>query len=70
MACAVWLQICGSDWKDVLRANIDEKYLPKFLGGTCECKGGCVPEVDPDAGYSEEKVKAGSQCLTSNHLIS
>ncbi|RNF11519.1 hypothetical protein TraAM80_00846 [Trypanosoma rangeli] len=30
----------------VLKKIIDEDKIPKFLGGSCECAGGCVPGID------------------------
>ncbi|ORC88365.1 uncharacterized protein TM35_000172370 [Trypanosoma theileri] len=31
---------------DVLKKVIDEDKIPKILGGSCECPGGCAPGVD------------------------
>jgi hypothetical protein len=35
-----------SDPEDIFQ-YIDKDQLPKFMGGTCECKGGCVPGLSP-----------------------
>ncbi|KAF7727348.1 cytosolic factor, phosphatidylinositol/phosphatidylcholine transfer protein [Apophysomyces ossiformis] len=38
--------ILGQDYQTVLLEYISAENLPKFLGGSCECKhisGGCVP---------------------------
>lgn len=49
----------NSTYQQVLRDAIDEKYLPDFLGGKCNCDGaGCVPLVDPDEGFTEQQVSA------------
>lgn len=34
------------DTPAVLRAVIDAEHLPKFLGGECECEGGCLCPAD------------------------
>ncbi|KAG4303497.1 hypothetical protein PCK1_000015 [Pneumocystis canis] len=35
------IYILGTDYKSVLLEQIPEKNLPKILGGSCECDGGC-----------------------------
>lgn len=35
------ISILGSNYKKDLLQQIDEENLPKILGGTCECEGGC-----------------------------
>lgn len=41
----------------VLRKIMDEDKIPKCLGGTCECPGGCVPGVDSECeGAAESDV--------------
>ncbi|KAJ7584686.1 CRAL-TRIO domain-containing protein [Mycena floridula] len=35
------IDILGYDYKEKLSKQIDPKNLPKDLGGTCECPGGC-----------------------------
>lgn len=32
----------GSNYKAILLENVDEEQLPAFLGGKCECQGGCL----------------------------
>ncbi len=65
------ITICGDNWKEVLKQNFEAENLPSFLGGTCECKdkplppiagctGGCIPEIEPEAGYTEQKLAAGT----------
>lgn len=36
------IQVLGADYKEELLKHIDADQLPKFLGGTCECEGGCM----------------------------
>eukprot|EP00994_Dinema_validum_P001428 NODE_1288_length_1021_cov_111.407407_g989_i0.p1 GENE.NODE_1288_length_1021_cov_111.407407_g989_i0~~NODE_1288_length_1021_cov_111.407407_g989_i0.p1 ORF type:complete len:305 (+),score=40.15 NODE_1288_length_1021_cov_111.407407_g989_i0:71-985(+) len=38
----------GSKYQNELLELIDAEHLPKFLGGTCECVGGCVPEIEAE----------------------
>jgi len=52
--------ICGDDYQQVLLRNIDSKNLPKYLGGECECSGGCVELVDPENSFTKEVIKAGA----------
>lgn len=40
------IQILGADFEKTLCKNIPPEALPAFLGGTCKCKGGCVPLPD------------------------
>jgi len=35
------IEICGSDYKGKLLAQIPAENLPKEFGGTCSCPGGC-----------------------------
>lgn len=49
---------------ETLLQVIDAKYLPKFLGGECECEGGCIP-MDADDNEEEE----GGDVLTEEILI-
>jgi len=37
---------------ETLLQVIDAKHLPKFLGGECECEGGCIP-MESEAGSDE-----------------
>lgn len=44
-----------------LREDIDDEFIPDFLGGGCKCgadRGGCVPLVDPDADMMTQQVAA------------
>ncbi|KAJ3036030.1 cytosolic factor, phosphatidylinositol/phosphatidylcholine transfer protein [Rhizophlyctis rosea] len=42
------INILGGSYKSKLLETIDEGCLPKFLGGSCECPGGCdVADVGP-----------------------
>ncbi|KAJ3048770.1 cytosolic factor, phosphatidylinositol/phosphatidylcholine transfer protein [Rhizophlyctis rosea] len=42
------INILGGSYKNKLLETIDEKDLPKFLGGKCDCPGGCdVSDVGP-----------------------
>ena len=36
------ISVLGSDYKIELLAQIHAQNLPKFLGGACDCQGGCV----------------------------
>jgi len=52
------------DAQETLATFVDSKELPKYLGGQCECsdKGGCVPETEPDEGFTKILVpRSGSQ---------
>eukprot|EP00758_Cryptobia_borreli_P013971 Tbor_TRINITY_DN5884_c1_g1::TRINITY_DN5884_c1_g1_i1::g.7158::m.7158 len=40
--------------RDVLLQVIDEDKLPVFLGGTCQCEGGCVGHTDDGTDPAEE----------------
>ena len=40
-ADAAKYDILGTSYKDTLLKQIDEENLPSFLGGKCECPGGC-----------------------------
>jgi len=44
---------------DDLKHYFDPANLPVHLGGKCECKGGCIREVDPDEGFTKVDVAAG-----------
>lgn len=46
----------------------DASVLPTYLGGTCECEGGCVPETDPDAGMATVPVAAGDQVVMEKEV--
>ena len=35
------IHVLGSGYKEELAAQIPPENLPKFLGGTCDCPGGC-----------------------------
>jgi hypothetical protein len=35
------IDIMGKDYKTKLLAQVPQENLPKDLGGTCECSGGC-----------------------------
>ena len=34
--------IKGTDYLETILEHVDKENLPKFLGGTCECEGGCL----------------------------
>jgi hypothetical protein len=53
--------ILGDNYKEELRKVVDPANLPKFLGGDCECQGGCVKIVHPDEGMTEVVVKNGDK---------
>ena len=38
---AAKVDILGTSYKDALLKQIDEENLPSFLGGKCDCPGGC-----------------------------
>lgn len=40
--------VLGSNFKEELLKHIDADQLPEEYGGTCKCKGGCVPEATDD----------------------
>lgn len=58
------ITILGHNFKERLLEDFDADQLPVFLGGTCECEGGCVPQVDPDQGMT--KVDIGGR---SKHVV-
>ena len=37
------IQIMGSNYQPTLLKAIEPANLPTWLGGECDCKGGCVP---------------------------
>jgi len=43
-----------------LKDIVAVENLPAHLGGKCECKGGCIREVDPDEGFTKVEVKASN----------
>lgn len=49
------IEILGSAYKDKLLAQIPAENLPKDIGGTCECSGGCSMS---DAGPWKEAKEA------------
>jgi len=52
--------ICGNDYQEVLLRNIAEESLPTYLGGKCECPGGCVELKNPEDLFTKQTVKAGA----------
>ena len=36
------IHVLGSGYQKELLAQVPKENLPKFLGGTCECQGGCI----------------------------
>ena len=52
------IDIIGSAYKDKLLAQIPAEHLPKELGGTCECVGGCRMS---DAGPWKDDVEQQGQ---------
>ena len=36
------IKILGSSYMDTILEYVDIDNLPKFLGGNCECEGGCL----------------------------
>jgi len=58
------IKILGSNYKEVLLNAIDAENLPKFLGGKCECEGGCVAMKHPDADMTKIEIKSkGSETI-------
>jgi len=43
----------GSDYSKVLLQHVDKENLPKFLGGSCECKNGCMHGSDEEVEFRE-----------------
>uniref|UniRef100_A0A7S1Q779 CRAL-TRIO domain-containing protein n=1 Tax=Neobodo designis TaxID=312471 RepID=A0A7S1Q779_NEODS len=39
----------GEPTRQALLNAINEEDLPDFLGGTCKCEGGCIPDVEENA---------------------
>ncbi|MCO5601271.1 hypothetical protein L7F22_055390 [Adiantum nelumboides] len=35
------IEVCGSNYSAKLLELVDRENLPEFLGGTCQCQGGC-----------------------------
>ncbi|KAJ7237007.1 CRAL-TRIO domain-containing protein [Mycena rebaudengoi] len=56
------IDILGSAYKDKLLAQIDADKLPKGLGGTCDCPGGCsLSDAGPwNVGGAAGTVKEGA----------
>jgi len=52
------IQILEGDYKTVLLKQIAPEHLPKIYGGTCECAGGCVVELDPNEGMTQVTIAA------------
>jgi hypothetical protein len=49
------IHILGSSYKDDLLKQIPASSLPKYLGGSCECPGGCsLSDAGPWTGVSRE----------------
>ena len=51
------IHILGSDYKKHLLEQVPADSLPKFLGGACECPGGCsLSDAGPWQGVKPKKV--------------
>lgn len=52
------IHILGSSYKDDLLKQIPAESLPKYLGGKCECPGGCsLSDAGPWQGRSKEEAQ-------------
>ncbi|KZV73596.1 hypothetical protein PENSPDRAFT_648746 [Peniophora sp. CONT] len=56
------IDVCGSDFKTVLSAQIPAENLPKEYGGTCACEGSCsLSDAGPwNVGHQHETEKAAA----------
>jgi hypothetical protein len=57
------IRLLGADYQQALLEVIPAENLPTFLGGKCQCPGGCVRRVDPDEGFTKLAVSAASTPL-------
>lgn len=46
----------GDATREMLSQVIEPQNLPDFLGGTCKCEGGCLPELAPYTGGSGDRT--------------
>ncbi|QSL64775.1 hypothetical protein MERGE_002077 [Pneumocystis wakefieldiae] len=65
------IYILGADYKSVLLEQIPEENLPKILGGTCQCDGGCEfsdagPWNDPE--WMESSNEIDFQKINNNEI--
>jgi phosphatidylinositol/phosphatidylcholine transfer protein len=59
------IHILGRDYKNQLLEQIPAENLPKDLGGTCECEGGCsLSDAGPWNKHGGEVAKIGNGVAT------
>lgn len=58
------LIILGSNYKEEISKYIDDQVLPEFLGGQCNCPGGCVA-TKTSASFETENISRGSKFTRS-----
>ncbi|KAG5495428.1 hypothetical protein GH5_03089 [Leishmania sp. Ghana 2012 LV757] len=54
----------------VLHQVIDLERVPAFLGGSCNCEGGCLGSYNPDATFTAEEFGDDGDITTENITVS
>ena len=68
------IKIIGKDYTKTLLEYVDAEKLPKFLGGECECEGGCLYaqpgpwhdyEIDGDGVKKRDSADGAAESIMS-----
>lgn len=59
----------AKDTPEALSQVIDVKYIPKFLGGQCECEGHCIAPFDPANPKRQSKEEDAADVVTEDIVL-